>query len=202
MDKKVREAIQLLDTISERHKDLTVDEMLALTTLLETVQKQEDINIWKEDYNYRCQLAIDRKIELEKKDKIIDEMAEMLEKFPNLYRPCLAARSKEGCKQYFKKKVEEKTMEPNEKEEITLQMTVDLMNSEEYKDRFKGEYAQTIIRLRKLNDMLNKYDEGTLDFTPTCPVYLLRNQAAYMLAYLKTLEERAEYENIDLSFAD
>ena len=79
-------------------------------------------------------------------------------------------------------------------------MTINLMNSEDYKERFKGEYAQTLIRLRKLNNMLNKYDEGTLGFTPTCPIYLLRHQSAYMEAYLKTLEERAEYENIDLSF--
>ena len=91
-------------------------------------------------------------------------------------------------------------MEENKKDEITMEMTVDLMNSEEYKDRLKGEYAQTLIRLRKLNNMLNKYDEGTLGFTPTCPIYLLRHQSAYMEAYLKTLEERAQYENVDLSF--
>lgn len=81
-----------------------------------------------------------------------------------------------------------------------MEMTIDLMNSEDYKDRFKGEYAQTLIRVRKLNNMLNKYDEGTLDFIPTCPIYLLRNQSAYMQAYLKAMKERAEYENIDLSF--
>ena len=91
-------------------------------------------------------------------------------------------------------------MEENKKDEVTMEMTIDLMNSEDYKERFKGEYAQTLIRLRKLNDMLNKYDEGTLDFTPTCPIYLLRHQSAYMEAYLKTLEERAKHENIDLSF--
>nr|DAY60625.1 MAG TPA: hypothetical protein [Caudoviricetes sp.] len=86
------------------------------------------------------------------------------------------------------------------KEEVTMEMTIDLMNSKDYKDRFKGEYTQTLIRLRKLNNMLNKYDEGTLDFTPNCPIYLLRNQSSYMQAYLKTMEERAQYENIDLSF--
>lgn len=91
-------------------------------------------------------------------------------------------------------------MEETKQEEITMEMTIDLMNSKDYKERFKGEYAQTLIRLRKLNNMLNKYDEGTLDFTPTCPIYLLRHQAAYMEAYLKTLEERAKHENIDLSF--
>lgn len=43
------------------------------------------------------------------------------------------------------------------KEEVTMEMTIDLMNSKDYKDRFKGEYTQTLIRLRKLNNMLNKY---------------------------------------------
>ena len=93
-------------------------------------------------------------------------------------------------------------MEETKKEEVTMEMTIDLMNSEDYKDRFKGEYAQTLIRVRKLNDMLNKYDAGTLGFDLDSPVYLLRNQSAYMQAYLKTMEERAVYENIDLSFID
>ena len=91
-------------------------------------------------------------------------------------------------------------MGETKKEEVTMEMTIDLMNSEDYKERFKGEYAQTLIRVRKLNNMLNKYDEGALDFEPDCPIWLLRNQSAYMQAYLRTMEERAEYENIDLSF--
>ena len=91
-------------------------------------------------------------------------------------------------------------MGENKKDEITMEMTIDLMNSEDYRDRFKGEYAQTLIRVRKLNGMLNKYDAGTLGFEPDCPIYLLRNQSAYMQAYLRTMEERAVYENIDLSF--
>ena len=93
-------------------------------------------------------------------------------------------------------------MEETKKEEVTMEMTIDLMNSEDYKERFKAEYAQTSIRVRKLNNMLNEYDAGTLGFSPDCPIYLLRNQSAYMQAYLRTMEERAEYENIDLSFMD
>ena len=91
-------------------------------------------------------------------------------------------------------------MKKKKKEEVTMEMTIDLMNSEDYKNRFKGEYAQTLIRVRKLNNMLNEYDAGTLGFDLDSPVYLLRNQSAYMQAYLKTMKERAEYENIDLSF--
>ena len=93
-------------------------------------------------------------------------------------------------------------MGETKKEEVTMEMTIDLMNSEDYKERFKGEYAQTLIRVRKLNNMLNKYDEGALDFEPDCPILLLRNQSAYIQAYLKTMEERAVYEDIDLSFMD
>ena len=93
-------------------------------------------------------------------------------------------------------------MEETKHDEVTMEMTIDLMNSEDYRDRFKGEYAQTSIRVRKLNNMLNKYDEGALDFEPDCPIWLLRDQSAYMQAYLKTMEERAVYENIDLSFMD
>lgn len=85
---------------------------------------------------------------------------------------------------------------------MELKDTVEMMNSEDYRDRFKGEYAQTLIRVRKLNDMLSEYDKGTLNFELDCPIYLLRNQSAYMQAYLKTMEERAVYENIDLSFID
>ena len=91
-------------------------------------------------------------------------------------------------------------MGETKQDEITMEMTIDLMNSEDYKDRFKGEYAQTLIRVRKLNNMLNEYDTGTLGFEPDSPIYLLRNQSAYMQAYLKTMEERAVYENIDVSF--
>ena len=91
-------------------------------------------------------------------------------------------------------------MEETKRDEVTMEMTIDLMNSQDYRDRFKGEYAQTLIRVRKLNDMLNEYDAGTLGFDLDSTVYLLRNQSAYMQAYLKTMEERAVYENIDLSF--
>lgn len=88
------------------------------------------------------------------------------------------------------------------KEKVTnfeLKDTIDLMNSEDYKDRFKAEYLQTKIRYDKLHKMLVKYEAGTLNFTPNCPILVLQNQKSFMGNYLKQLEIRAEIENIDLS---
>ena len=51
---------------------------------------------------------------------------------------------------------------------MTLEETISLMNSEDYKDRFKAEYYQTKIRYEKLHKLLVKHVAGTLNFTPTC----------------------------------
>lgn len=80
-----------------------------------------------------------------------------------------------------------------------LKDTVDLMNSSDYKERFQAEYLQTKIRYDKLHKMLVKYEAGTLDFKPTCPILVLQNQKSFMGNYLKQLEIRAEIENIDIS---
>ena len=81
---------------------------------------------------------------------------------------------------------------------MELKDTIELMNSEDYKDRFKAEYYQTKIRYEKLRKMLIKHSAGTLDFTPTCSTVTLENQKRYMGEYLKTLEIRAEMEGIEL----
>lgn len=82
--------------------------------------------------------------------------------------------------------------------EMELKDTVDLMVSEDYKERFKAEYLQAKIRYEKLNNMLIKYEAGTLDFTPSCSKEVLEDQLYYMNEYLRTLRIRAEIENIDL----
>lgn len=81
---------------------------------------------------------------------------------------------------------------------MKLEDTYDLMICDDYKERFKAEYYQTKIRYDKLHKMIIKYEAGTLKFTPTCPKELLKEQAMYMGNYLRTLEIRAEIENIDL----
>ena len=86
--------------------------------------------------------------------------------------------------------VKETTME--------LKDTVDLMNSADYKDRFKAEYFQTKLRYNRLHKMLVKKAAGTLDFEPACSIALLTEQKRYMGEYLRVLETRAEIEGISL----
>ena len=81
---------------------------------------------------------------------------------------------------------------------MELKDTVKLMNSNDYKERFRAEYYQTKIRYDKLHKMLVKYDACTLDFTPVTPIHLLSEQANYMGNYLRILEIRAEIENVEL----
>lgn len=81
---------------------------------------------------------------------------------------------------------------------IELKDTVELMVSENYKDRFKAEYYQAKLRYDKLHKMLIKYEAGTLDFELSCPLEILKKQACYMGNYLKMLEIRAEIEKIEL----
>lgn len=79
-----------------------------------------------------------------------------------------------------------------------LKETIELMESDNYKDRFKAEYYQTKIRYNKLHTMTIKYEAGTLDFEPTCSLELLNEQKKHMGLYLHALEVRAEIEKIDL----
>lgn len=81
---------------------------------------------------------------------------------------------------------------------MNLNETIDLMKSEDYKERFKAEYYQTKIRYEKLHKMCIKYDAGTLNFTPKCSLLLLREQECHMERYLNCLEIRAEIEGIEL----
>lgn len=81
---------------------------------------------------------------------------------------------------------------------VTLADTIPYMNSSDYKDRFIGEYWQTKIRYDKLHDMTVRYEAGKLNFTPTCPLDLLKEQKKYMGMYLNRLEIRAVLEEIDL----
>ncbi|WP_239985142.1 crAss001_48 related protein [Faecalibacillus faecis] len=72
------------------------------------------------------------------------------------------------------------------------------MISADYKERFKAEYYQAKIRYDKLHAMTIKYEAGTLNFTPSCSLELLKEQKSYMGNYIRTLEIRAEIEGITL----
>lgn len=76
--------------------------------------------------------------------------------------------------------------------------TVQLMLSNDYKDRFRGEYFQTKIRYDKLKAMCDKWDNGELDFEPTCDRMIYTTQLIAMESYLGMLSKRAKIEGIDL----
>lgn len=77
-----------------------------------------------------------------------------------------------------------------------LSEIVEMMQSEDYKDRLRAEYYQLEDRIIKLSNMLEKYKAGTLNFTPSCSYELLSYQLQTMNAYKRVLEERAEIEGI------
>lgn len=82
---------------------------------------------------------------------------------------------------------------------MNLLETVELMNSKDFKERFKAEYYQTKERYLKLHKLVVKIDAGTSEFTPSCPIDLLKKQKSAMGEYLYCLEVRAEIENIELN---
>lgn len=73
---------------------------------------------------------------------------------------------------------------------------------EAYKERMVKEYWDLKDKYDKLHKMLVKYDAGKLDFTPNCPIGVLREQAGVMGNYLYILEKRAIIEDIDLFNTD
>ena len=81
---------------------------------------------------------------------------------------------------------------------MELKDTVDLMLSDDYKDRFIAEFRQLEIRYDKLLDMMDKWRKGELNFTPTCPMDMYVKQLQGMEMYLDVLYDRAELEGIDL----
>lgn len=81
---------------------------------------------------------------------------------------------------------------------IELGATVDMMTSTHHEDRFKAEYYQLATRIDRLENMLSRWQEGTLAFQPTCSYELLAAQLNSMKVYLHLLQQRAEIEGIEL----
>lgn len=89
----------------------------------------------------------------------------------------------------------------------TLESTVTLMTSDNYKDRFIAEYRQLKIRYEKLRafndriiaaDMTSHLDNKINMPKHDCPAFLLEDQERIMDSYLRILERRAIIEGIDL----
>lgn len=85
---------------------------------------------------------------------------------------------------------------------MELKETIELMCSENYKERFIAEYHQVKIRYEKLKNFCNKIEVeqmlGKEETKHDCPLELLREQQKHMGFYLLILEKRALIENIVL----
>lgn len=81
---------------------------------------------------------------------------------------------------------------------MELRDTAEMMTSADYKERFKAEYCQNVIRYEKLKAMLDKWDRGVLGFNPTCPRSTYNMQIKAMTDYIAVLEARAVMEGIKL----
>ena len=92
---------------------------------------------------------------------------------------------------------------------MELKNTIDMMNSTDYKERFKAEYYQTKNRYEKLKKLNTKIEAANLTKfnclskvvempKHDCPDDMLKEQQNIMGHYLHILEVRAEIENIEL----
>lgn len=81
---------------------------------------------------------------------------------------------------------------------MELKNTIEMMTSADYKERFKAEYYQVVIRYQKLRFMLEKWDSDVLEFKPTCPRSTYNMQITAMADYIAVLEARAVMEGIEL----
>ncbi len=78
----------------------------------------------------------------------------------------------------------------------TLEDTVNLMLSKDYKDRMRGEYWQCLLRMRGLDKFIKDVRDGKLPKGFNTPISMLIHQLHTMLAYLNSLANRCLQENI------
>lgn len=77
-----------------------------------------------------------------------------------------------------------------------LDHTVELMKSADYKDRFKAEYYQLLIRIVKLENIVKNWHN--LSFTPTLGRDVYEAQLSSMYTYLNILAIRATVEDVEI----
>ena len=81
---------------------------------------------------------------------------------------------------------------------MELKDTVELMLSDDWKDRFKAEYLQTKIRYEKLHKLIVRWEVGIIDFETPISLDSWKCQAADMGGYLYELEKQAAIHGIEL----
>ena len=75
---------------------------------------------------------------------------------------------------------------------------IELLKSDDYKERAKGEYWFVKDKYEKLHKMIVKREAGNLNFEPNCPIEQWRAQAKAMGEYLYQLEIKAAIERVEL----
>lgn len=81
---------------------------------------------------------------------------------------------------------------------MKLAETVDLMLSDDWKDRFKAEYYQAVIRALRLGKVVSHYYNNKLDVELSSGIEWHENQLRIMMDYIDILKKRAENEGIKL----
>ena len=106
----------------------------------------------------------------------------------------------DGYKSWCPKDVFEKHNYSIKNEELAK--SCEGMVSPDYKERFKSEYLQLKNRLEGLKRMLDAWDKGTLNFTPTCPRSIYNDQVKGMELYLNVLTLRASMEDVTADYIE
>jgi hypothetical protein len=75
---------------------------------------------------------------------------------------------------------------------------VPLISSDDYRDRFKGEFYELNRRIQALEKLLNDAGEGKLDFELKSGTAALKKQLKAMKDYSEVLALRAKLEDISL----
>lgn len=105
-----------------------------------------------------------------------------------------------GCRFDFQNNYRDNHKEDNKVKTHTMNDAVEMVLSEDYKERFIAEYVETKIRYERLHNIIIKWCAGRADFVTD--IDLLEEQAKHMGSYLKTLEIRAVKEDIELPNVD
>lgn len=81
---------------------------------------------------------------------------------------------------------------------MTLEETIPLMQSDDWKDRFKAEYWQLKIRLESLITLIQEVEAKRKPLPSKTPLSVYAAQATFMDSYMLWLNKRASKEGIDL----
>ena len=81
---------------------------------------------------------------------------------------------------------------------MKLDETVNLMCSNDFKDRFIAEYVQLVIRLSKLDTVVNNASDTHFEVDDITKALMLKQHDA-MESYKVCLEKRADILGIDLN---